>query len=159
MAKNDSAHQAIQRQFKLRKVDKRYLALVDGRPPTPIGKIEAPIGRDPHHRQRMAALAPGRGREAITIYHLQEAFADHSLLEINPQTGRTHQIRVHMSFLGCPVVGDPIYGRKNPTLPVDRMFLHALQLTFKLPGEDNLQSFEAGMPEELEAILDQLRIG
>jgi 23S rRNA pseudouridine1911/1915/1917 synthase len=159
MAKNDLAHRAIQGQFKEREVDKRYLALVDGRPPTPSGKIEAPIGRDPHHRKRMATLPPGRGREAVTFYYLQEAFADHSLLEINPRTGRTHQIRVHMSFIGCPVVGDRIYGWKKPSLPVDRMFLHAHRLTFSLPGEKTPQSFEAELPLELNSILDELRIG
>jgi len=157
LAKNDTAHQQLQRQFKDRSVEKVYLALVDGRPPTPSGRIEAPIGRDPRHRKRMAVVHAGKGREAITIYHTIESFSEHSLLEVHPKTGRTHQIRVHLAFINCPVVGDREYGRRRPTLPIERQFLHAASLTIRLPGEATSSSFETSLPSELEAVLDDLR--
>jgi 23S rRNA pseudouridine1911/1915/1917 synthase len=156
-AKNDTAHNELQAQFKKREVGKKYLALVDGQPPTPAGRIEAPIGRDPGHRKKMKVLPPGKGREAISVFHTLEAFSQHTLLEVKPKTGRTHQIRVHLAFLGCPIVGDRDYGQKKQTLPVDRMFLHAAELTFTLPGDDRARSFEAPLPSELETVLDQLR--
>lgn len=157
LAKNDTTHNDLQAQFKKREVGKVYLALVDGQPPTPAGRIEAPIGRDPGHRKKMKVLPPGKGREAISIFHTRESFSRHTLLEVNPETGRTHQIRVHLAFLGCPVVGDRDYGLRKPTLPVDRMFLHATALTFTLPGDDQAQRFETPLPSELEMVLDQLR--
>jgi len=157
LAKNDAAHQQLQRQFKDRSVEKVYLALVDGRPPTPSGRIEAPIGRDPRHRKRMAVVHAGKGREAITIYHTIESFSEHSLLEVHPKTGRTHQIRVHLAFINCPVVGDREYGRRRPTLPIERQFLHAASLTIRLPGEATSSSFETSLPSELEVVLDDLR--
>lgn len=157
LAKNDTAQNELQAQFKKREVGKTYLALVDGGPPTPAGRIEAPIGRDPGHRKKMKVLSPGKGREAISIFHTLESFPRHTLLEVNPKTGRTHQIRVHLAFLGCPVVGDRDYGQRKPTLPVERMFLHAAALTFTLPGDDQARSFEAPLPSDLKMVLDQLR--
>jgi len=157
LAKNDTAHNTLQAQFKKREVGKRYLALVDGQPPTPAGRIEAPIGRDPGHRKKMKVLSQGKGREAISVFHSLETFSEHTLLEVNPKTGRTHQIRVHLTFLGCPIVGDRDYGRRKPTLSIDRMFLHAAAITFTLPGDDQARSFEAPLPSELEMVLDQLR--
>lgn len=157
LAKNDTAHNNLQVQFKNREVGKVYLALVERQPPTSSGRIEAPIGRDPGHRKKMKVLPPGRGREAISIFYTLESFSQHTLLEVKPKTGRTHQIRVHLAFLGCPVVGDRDYGQRKPTLPVDRMFLHAAALTFTLPGDDQARSFEAPLPSELEMVLDQLR--
>ena len=118
LAKNDTAHNDLQVQFKNREVGKIYLALVDGHPPTPAGRIEAPIGRDPGNRKKMKVLPSGKGREAISIFHTLESFSQHSLLEVKPKTGRTHQIRVHLAFLGCPVVGDRDYGQRKPTLPL-----------------------------------------
>jgi 23S rRNA pseudouridine1911/1915/1917 synthase len=158
LAKRDAAHQALQRQFKDRTVDKVYLALVDGKPPTPTGKIEAPIGRDPRHRQRMGIALPGKGREAVTSYRAVESFREHTLLEVHPETGRTHQIRVHLAFLGCPVVGDAVYGRRKATLPVERQMLHAWQLTLALPGDRGKHTFEAALPEDFAGILADLRL-
>ena len=156
LAKNDTAHHELQQQFKDRSVEKVYVALVDGQPPTPSGRIEAPIGRDPRSRKRMAIVPSGKGREAITIYHTKESFTEHSLLEVHPKTGRTHQIRVHLAYIKCPVVGDREYGRKRPTLPINRQFLHAARLTVRLPGESTSRHFEAPLPSDLEAILDDL---
>ena len=157
LAKNDAAHKDLQTQFEKREVGKKYLALVDGQPPTPSGRIEAPIGRDPGHRKKMKVLPPGKGREAISVFHTLESFSRHTLIEVNPETGRTHQIRVHLAFLGCPIVGDRDYGLRKSTLPVERMFLHATALTFTLLGDDQARSFEAPLPSELEMVLDQLR--
>ncbi len=157
LAKNDRAHRWLQDQFRLRRVQKMYLALVDGHPPTPTGRIEAPIGRDPRNRQRMAVVSPEKGRESVTEYFTREAFPAHTLLEVHPLTGRTHQIRVHLAFIGCPVAGDLVYGRKHSTVPLDRHFLHAYRLTIQLPGEQSPRTFEAPLPPELEKVLQILR--
>jgi 23S rRNA pseudouridine1911/1915/1917 synthase len=157
LAKNERAHRWLQDQFRLRKVEKTYLALVDGKPPTPSGRVEAHIGRDPSHRKRMAIVPESRGREAISEYKTLESFTAHTLLEFHPLTGRTHQIRLHCAFLGCPIVGDEVYGRKKPTISIDRHFLHARSLKILLPGEKSLRFFEAPLPNELVQVLDSLR--
>jgi 23S rRNA pseudouridine1911/1915/1917 synthase len=157
LAKNDKAHQWLQDQFRLRKVEKTYLALVDGKPPTPSGRVEAAIGRDSSHRKRMAIVSEKKGREAISEYKTLESFKEHSLLEFHPLTGRTHQVRLHCAFLGCPIVGDRVYGRKQPSLKIDRHFLHAFRLKIILPGDEEPRIFEAPLPEELEIVLKQLR--
>jgi len=155
-AKNDKAHQWVMNQFSSRKVKKSYLALVDGRPPTPEGRIEAPIGRDPSDRKKMAVVSPGKGREAITEYHTIENYEQHTYLDVRLFTGRTHQIRVHMKFLGCPIVGDLNYGRKKPTIELDRTFLHATNLIFNMPGENKPREYKAPLPKELVQILESL---
>ncbi len=157
VAKNDAAHQWLQDQFKDRTVSKTYLALVDGRPPTPNGRIDAPIGRDPSHRQKMAVTSESRGRASVTEYFTKETFPQHTLVEAHLLTGRTHQIRVHMAFVGCPVAGDTVYGRKKVTLGLTRQFLHAFQLKICLPGESAPRTFEAPLPVELQSCLDELR--
>jgi len=157
VAKNETAHRWLQEQFKLRQVEKVYLALVDGKPPTPVGRIEAAIARDPSHRKKMAIVSEGRGRPAVTEYRVVKDFAAHSLIEAHPLTGRTHQIRLHLAFLNCPIVGDRIYGKKNPTVEIDRHFLHARQLTLVLPGEHEKRTFNAPLPEELEEVLSRIK--
>jgi 23S rRNA pseudouridine1911/1915/1917 synthase len=157
LAKNDAMHRWLQDQFRLRKIQKVYLALVDGHPPTPSGRIEAPIGRSLKERKRMAVVTPEKGRSAVSEYHTLESFAAHTLLEVHPITGRTHQIRLHLAFLGCPVVGDTVYGRRHATLPLERHFLHALRITVRLPGAKHPSTFEAPLPPELTKILEQLR--
>jgi 23S rRNA pseudouridine1911/1915/1917 synthase len=157
LAKNERAHRWLQDQFRLRKVEKTYLALVDGKPPTPSGRIETYIGRDPSHRKQMAIVSESRGREAISEYKTVESFANHTLLEFHPLTGRTHQIRLHCAFLGCPIVGDEVYGRKKPTVEIDRHFLHAYRLKIVLPGKKESRFFEAPLPAELEQVLVSLR--
>jgi 23S rRNA pseudouridine1911/1915/1917 synthase len=156
LAKNDLAHHWLQDQFRLRKVEKIYLALVDGAPPTPSGRVEAPVGRDPSHRKKMAIMPPGKGREAVSEYTTLETFEKHTLLEFHPLTGRTHQIRLHCMFLGCPIVGDKIYGHRKQSFEIDRHFLHAARLKIILPGEKVASTFEAPLPDELQAILDSL---
>jgi 23S rRNA pseudouridine1911/1915/1917 synthase len=157
LAKNDRAHHFLQDQFRLRKTVKAYLALVDGKPPTPSGRIEAPVGRDNVHRKLMSVTGIKKGREAVTEYRILETFREHTLLEVHPFTGRTHQIRVHLKFIGCPVAGDTVYGHRHATLEITRQFLHAARLTILLPGEDQPRTFEAPLPEELERVLEQLR--
>ncbi len=158
LAKNDRAHRWLQDQFRLRKVEKTYLALVDGKPPTPSGRVEAYIGRDPSHRKRMAIVSESRGREAISEYKTVESFKSHTLLEFHPLTGRTHQIRLHCEFLGCPIVGDKIYGRKKTSVEIQRHFLHAYRLKIVLPDETEPRIFEAPLPDELESVLTALRM-
>lgn len=157
LAKNDQAHHWLQDQFRLRAVEKTYLALVDGKPPTPSGRVEAAIGRDPSHRKRMAIVKATRGRESSSEYKTVESFSEHTLLEFHPHTGRTHQIRLHCSFLGCPIVGDEVYGRRNPSIKIGRHFLHAHKLKITLPNEKKTHEFEAPLPEELQRVLENLR--
>ncbi|MBX3048778.1 MAG: RluA family pseudouridine synthase [Anaerolineales bacterium] len=157
LAKNERAQRSLQKQFQERSVSKTYLALTDGQPRTPSGRIEAPIGRDPQQRKRMAVMRAGKGREAVSEYRTLETFPDHSLLEVDLLTGRTHQIRVHLAFIGCPVAGDRVYGRRKASLPLERHFLHAARLQIILPGKRTPQQFEAPLPAELQAVLDELR--
>jgi len=157
LAKNDRAHQFLQGQFQARSVDKQYLALVDGRPPTPQGRVEVAIGRDSKFRQRMAPALDRDGKEAISEYFTQEVFPEHTYIKVSILTGRTHQIRVHMAFLGCPVVGDTVYGRKNPSIKTQRQFLHAFRLSILIPGDEEKRTFEAPLANELFEVLDLLR--
>lgn len=157
-AKNDSTHHFLQVQFKSRKVGKTYLALVDGHPPTPSGRIEGAIGRDPKRRQRMAIVPETRGRSALTTYHTLKRFVNHTLIEVLPETGRTHQIRVHLAFLGCPVVGDRVYGQRKLSLPVGRHLLHASQLEILIPGENSPRLFKAPLPDDFQNALDSIQV-
>lgn len=158
LAKNDHAHQWLENEFRLRKVGKTYLALVDGKPPTPSGRVEASIGRDPSHRKKMAIVRAGKGREAVSEYKTLQSFPNHTLLEFHPLTGRTHQIRVHCAFLGCPIVGDRVYGWKKPSLPLERHFLHASRLQIILPDETQPRQFDAPLPADLQEVLNTLRL-
>ncbi len=163
VAKQEKARRALQRQFKERQVHKTYLALLHGHLQPHWGRIEAPIGRDPNHRQRMAVLAGAR--EAITEYHVlrrltaQEGHAAeiYSLVKAEPQTGRTHQIRVHFASIGHPVVGDPVYGRRRSGLDVPRQFLHAQRLEFRHPVSGHRLELEAPLPADLMSVLALLR--
>ncbi|HEY5728509.1 MAG TPA: RluA family pseudouridine synthase, partial [Anaerolineales bacterium] len=159
IAKNERAHRWLQDQFRLRKVDKTYLALVDGKPPTPSGRVEAYIGRDPKQRKKMAVVSESRGRESVSEYKTVEEFHKHTLLEFHPHTGRTHQIRLHCAFLKCPIVGDEVYGRKNSTIKIGRHFLHSYRLSIVLPNEEEPTHFEAPLPDDLEFVLNNLRKG
>ncbi len=157
LAKNDRSQQWLQNQFQDRQVGKKYIALVDGHPATPKGRVETPIGRDPSHRQRMAVTPPHKGRPAISEFRTLESFDHHTLLEVSILTGRTHQIRLHMAFIKCPVVGDTIYGRRQPSLPLQRQYLHAKELAIIVPGEVSPRVFEAPLPAELQQIIKTLR--
>jgi 23S rRNA pseudouridine1911/1915/1917 synthase len=159
IAKNDRSHQALSRQFKDRKVEKIYLALVDGRMARESGRVQLPIGRHPVQRQKMAVLTTG-GREAVTNYRVVEEFIAHSYLEIRLETGRTHQIRVHLAHLGHPVAGDSVYGRKKngpAAIGIERQCLHAFRLGFTHPATGELLVFQADVWPDMEKTLHGLR--
>lgn len=151
VAKHEDARRYLQRQFKQRKVEKTYVALLEGRLQPPQGIIDASIGRDPHHRQRMAVLSRG-GRPAKTIYHLIEYLGDYSLASVQPITGRTHQIRVHFSAIDHPVVGDRVYGYRRPRLGAERQLLHAWKLALTLPSRET-REFVAPLPDDLRDVI------
>ena len=155
VAKEETTLERLQEQFRNREIEKTYLALVYGRIQPPEGIIEVPIGRHPRHRQRMAAQA--EGKYARTRYRVVRFFRNYTLLELHPYTGRTHQIRVHLSWLGYPVVGDPVYGRRDQPLLEDRHFLHAHQIRLVHPATGEKLAFEAPLPRELKHVLDRLR--
>lgn len=163
VAKNEKIRRALQQQFQDRQVHKAYLALLEGLLQPSTGRIEAPLGRDPHHRQRMAVV-PG-GREAVTEYHVLEQFThpvgpvagDYTLTEAEPLTGRTHQIRVHFASIGHPIVGDLVYGHRKRRLPVLRQFLHAHRLEFRHPATLEHLELKAPLPEDLAELLELLR--
>lgn len=156
VAKNARTQAALIEQMKQHQVVKRYIALVEGVVSLDHGSIDAPIGRNPRHRQQMAVTATG-SREARTHFRVLERFRRHTLLLLELETGRTHQIRVHLKAIGHPVVGDPVYGSGNSrgNFSLKRQFLHAFQLTFTHPGTGKILALEAPLPEDLKAVLLQ----
>jgi 23S rRNA pseudouridine1911/1915/1917 synthase len=164
VAKNERAHQSLTGQIKERTVTKRYLALVHGDLRPPQGIIDAPIGRDPRNRQRMAVVSDGRA--ASSAYMTLQRLGPYSLLEVRIHTGRTHQIRVHLAHVGHPVVGDAVYGRKDKGAAghsggqlLSRQFLHAAVLGFRLPSTDEYREFRCDLPADLQAVAERLAVG
>jgi 23S rRNA pseudouridine1911/1915/1917 synthase len=166
VARHDAAQASLMAQLKARRVKKTYLALVLGEVAATVGRIEAPIGRDPKHRTRMGVVADGR--PSTTGYRVRERFVGWTLLELDLVTGRTHQIRVHLEAIGHPIAGDPVYGtgtsRRGPDIRgrdvragLGRLFLHAWRLELTSPTDGHLIRAEAPLPVELEAVLDGLR--
>jgi 23S rRNA pseudouridine1911/1915/1917 synthase len=152
VAKNSQAQINLINQFKIRSVSKMYLTLVKGHLTPEQGIIEAPIGRDPADRKRMAVVTAGR--PARSEYKVVKYLKGYTLLEVKPETGRTHQIRVHLSAIGYPVVGDGVYGVKVTFLK--RQFLHAYRLSFNLPATGERVEFKSELPEDLEEALKSL---
>jgi 23S rRNA pseudouridine1911/1915/1917 synthase len=153
VAKNDAAHNSLARQLKERRVEKTYLALVDGTPKPAEGVIDAPIARDPRNRQRMAIVEDGR--ESVTAYRVVERLPSYALVEARPKTGRTHQIRVHLAAIGHPIAGDRLYG--HASRDISRQFLHAWRIAFTHPRTGVRINFEAPIPPDLAAVLTRLR--
>lgn len=153
VAKNHRAHQSLSDQIKAREVTKGYLALATGKLEPSTGSIDAPIARNPRHRKRMAVVVGGR--EARTSYRVLEYLAGNSLLELDLETGRTHQIRVHLAYLGNPLLGDRIYGRPSPLLA--RHFLHAHRLGFRHPRTGEPVEFRSELPHDLLGVLEHLK--
>lgn len=153
VAKNQHAHQALSEDLKARRVTKGYLALVTGSVSQVNGKIDAPIARHPRQRKHMAVVVGGR--EARTSYRVVERVPDHTLLELDLETGRTHQIRVHLAYIGHPIYGDAVYGKRDPILA--RHFLHAYHLRFQHPIGGAPVEFRSPLPDELARVLDGLR--
>ena len=159
VAKNDRALRYLQNQFRERQVEKRYLALVEGRFRTDEALIDAPIGRDPRSRKRMSIIAPGSSatsRPAQTLVRLMQHYEEVTLLECRPRTGRTHQIRVHLAFDGYPIVGDKVYGRRKQQVALSRHFLHAAGLTIRRPSDEREMVFEVELPDDLGGFLQDL---
>jgi 23S rRNA pseudouridine1911/1915/1917 synthase len=172
VAKHDASHRDLQAQFKARTVYKEYLALVDGSIEPPQGRINAPIGRHPTDRLRQTVLpadpvtGQARGRPAVTEYRTLAHYthpvrdasgvAQFTLVSVVLHTGRTHQIRVHFAWRKHPVVGDTLYGYKRPRISLDRHFLHAHRLRFRLPGTTDEREFVAALPEDLQNVLYML---
>ncbi|MGI8929231.1 MAG: RluA family pseudouridine synthase [Candidatus Limnocylindrales bacterium] len=158
IARNDKAQAALMAQLKARRVNKTYLALVQGALPAEVGRIEAPIGRDPRQFGRMTVIASGKA--SVTGYRVRERLAGWTLVEVDLHTGRTHQIRVHLASIGHPVAGDPVYAtgaaRRGPD-GLDRLFLHSWRVEFASPSADKLVRAEAALPAELERVLTGLR--
>jgi len=158
VAKNDAAHQNLAEQFSSRKVEKIYLALVHGRVKQETGRIDRPIARDPVHRTRMTARL-GAGRPAWSEYRVLRRFERFTLLEVRIGTGRTHQIRVHLSGIGHPVAGDTLYGapaKVEGQPPLGRYFLHAHRIRFHLPSTGEEATVVSPLPAELEKWLEGL---
>lgn len=169
VAKNDTAQWKIAKQFEDRKVKKSYLAIVHGTPELTADRIKAPLGVHPRVREKYA-IRPETGKEAITFYEILESFRGFSMLKLTPKTGRTHQIRVHLSYIKHPIVGDDMYGGKliypwqladgEPAVEepvISRVALHAHTLEFKHPTTKKHVEFEAPLPEDMQRLLDMLR--
>ncbi len=155
IAKNDQAHESLAAQLKAKTNKRRYLAIVHGEMPNDRGIIEAPIGRNPKDRKKQAVIADGK--PAVTHFEVVERFAGYSLLALELETGRTHQIRVHLAYIGHPVAGDPLYGPKNTLVPNKGQFLHAETLGFEHPKTGEWLEFKAELPEIFQKILERLR--
>ncbi|HTA06301.1 MAG TPA: RluA family pseudouridine synthase [Solirubrobacteraceae bacterium] len=153
VARSQEAHSKLQRALQEREIEREYLALVLGRPPARTGTIEAPIGRDPHVRTRMA-VGGAHAREARTHFELEQALREHTLLRLKLETGRTHQIRVHLQAIGYPVAGDPEYGGRG-ALGLQRQFLHAVRLAFAHPVTGAPIAVESPLPEDLRQALER----
>jgi 23S rRNA pseudouridine1911/1915/1917 synthase len=156
VAANRDIQSKLQRLFKSRQAEKVYLALLYGNVSPDEAAIEAPIGRDPHHRQRMTVLAEG-GRYARTEYRVREHLPGTTLVEARLLTGRTHQLRVHFASIGYPVVGDKIYGHRRQTIEAPRQMLHAWRLSFRHPATGEQMTFTAEMPPDMAEVLQDLR--
>ena len=152
--KNDLAHKNLSQQFMDHKVNKIYYCLCNGVIPHNVGVINAPIGRDPESRQQMAVVE--HGKEAITHFKVLDRYEKHCLVEVKLETGRTHQIRVHMKYIGYPLVGDPIYGPRK-VVGDNGQFLHAKKLEFYHPRTNELMSFESPLPDYFEKQINEYK--
>jgi 23S rRNA pseudouridine1911/1915/1917 synthase len=158
IAKTVRAYDSLTAQLAARTAKRRYLAIVHGHVRAERGTVDAPIGRDPRHRQRMAVLGPGRGKRAMTRWVVTERFRDFTVLDVSLETGRTHQIRVHMASLGHPIVGDRVYAPKaRPPIPLEGLALHACALGFVHPATQVVKEFTGSVPARIERLLSHLR--
>jgi 23S rRNA pseudouridine1911/1915/1917 synthase len=155
VAKDDSAHSFLARQFNKRTTDKRYIAVVEGLVQLDNGVISYPIGRHPRDRKRMSVRF-SEAKKAVTYYKVLERFKDKTLLEVRPETGRTHQIRVHLAYIGHSVVGDETYGKKKD-LPIARQALHASEITFLHPATKNPMHFTSPLPGDIKELISRLK--
>ncbi|AEJ19726.1 RluA family pseudouridine synthase [Gracilinema caldarium] len=153
---DDAALSFLANQFKHRKTRKTYVAIIRGRLPQHKGRIETFISRDKHNRKLFCATKD-MGKHAVTLYRVVRNYGSYSLVLLRPKTGRTHQLRVHMRYLGCPILGDPLYSSRDPRFPEATLMLHALRLTITIPGNKTPTCFKAPLPERFKAILKKLK--
>ena len=155
-AKNDFAHLDLSRQIKEHQVTKKYIALVQGGMRDDSGIIDAPIGRSLKNRKKMAVTVEGKSREAITHFKVLKRFSGYTLVEATLRTGRTHQIRVHLAFIGYPIVGDKLYGHKKQVLNISRQALHSHILGFAHPSSKKYLEFSTPLPKDMQKLIDYL---
>jgi 23S rRNA pseudouridine1911/1915/1917 synthase len=162
-AKTDRAHAGLAKQFADHSIDRRYLAIVTGRPRPASGTVDAPLGRSPSNRKKMAIVAAGQGKRAVTHYRTVETLDGATLVECRLETGRTHQVRVHMASIGHPLLGDPTYGRFSREqrhlldgLDFKRQALHAARLGFTHPVTSQALAFESNIPPDMQGLLSEL---
>lgn len=164
VAKTDVAHEGLAKQFAAHSLERRYLAIVDGLLKTGSGTIDAPLARSSANRKKIAIVEEGRGKRAVTHWKRLEALSDAALVECSLETGRTHQIRVHMASIGHPLLGDPVYGRSKAhrellkNLGFHRQALHAAALGFTHPVTKHRLSFSSGMPADMQELFNRLRV-
>lgn len=157
-AKNRDAEEWLQNQFKSRHLRKEYIAIVHGRPPASAGDIRTQILRDPKNRKRFKAVTgTTEGKFARTLYHCICCYGNYSLIRVRLKTGRTHQIRVHMKYIGCPILGDPIYAKPDALFPDATLMLHAREMMIRLPGNRKLTIFKAAVPARFRGVIRKLR--
>ncbi len=164
-AKHDRAHEGLAKQFAAHSIERRYIAIATGRPMPVSGTVDAALGRSNTNRKKMAVVAADRGKRAVTHYRMIEPLQHASLIECRLQTGRTHQVRVHMAHIGHPLVGDPVYGRARKPLSEilkDRNFtrqaLHAAHLGFIHPVTGNSIALDSEIPADMRELIDELRV-
>ena len=164
-AKHDRAHEGLAKQFAAHSIDRRYIAIATGRPVPANGTVDAELGRSTTNRKKMAVVGEGRGKRAVTHYRTIEPLAGATLVECRLETGRTHQVRVHMMHIGHPLVGDPVYGRaKKPLSEVlkarnfVRQALHAAHLGFIHPVTGNNIALDSEIPPDMRELIDELRV-
>ncbi len=160
-AKNQRALEYLSAQFKERKTEKRYLALAKGGLPAPRGRVETLIFRDPRHRKRfmcapLEGRAPSGARRALTFYRVVKSWGDIRLVSLKPYTGRTHQLRAQLRYLGAPIIGDAVYGTKTSLPGYGRLMLHAYKLRIMLPGADRAREFKAALPPDFRTYIREL---
>lgn len=157
VARNDRTRRILSEQFQERTVDKIYIALLEKRPETTTGQIDAPIARDPKQRKKMAVVRGGKPAVSEFTVIEDDFVGGQALVKVRLLTGRTHQIRVHMAFIGCPIVGDRVYGYRKQRIGLKRQFLHAAALSFDHPTTGERLHFESPLPAGLQNVLDKLR--
>jgi 23S rRNA pseudouridine1911/1915/1917 synthase len=165
VAKTDVAHEGLAAQFAKHSIDRRYRAVVSGLPNPPSGSVDAPLARSSANRQKMAIVDEGRGKRAVTHFSLMRPLKEAALVECRLETGRTHQVRVHMTSIGHPLIGDPVYGRTRPAhrellkrLGFARQALHAAELGFVHPVLKENLSFKSAVPSDMQELLSALSV-
>jgi 23S rRNA pseudouridine1911/1915/1917 synthase len=165
IAKHDKAHEGLAKQFAAHSIDRRYLAIVSGVPRQAEGTVDAPLARSPQNRKKIAIVKEGRGKRAVTHWKRLQLLKDAALVECRLETGRTHQVRVHMASIGHPLVGDPVYGHKKNThrdllnqLDFKRQALHAAHLGFVHPVTKDRLSFDSALPSDMQQLFTALGV-